>query len=135
MLLASSLITAPQTVRYIISSLSLPLGRVSARLVLPLFISKAAAFFLFLFSVLDRFFFTRILLDDKMALPHKLHMVRSVRMCFCFSKNALSILAFSSNGDGQKFVWQQTELCVFRAQLRLRTFYFMEEIIPCQKRD
>ena len=41
-------------------------------------------------------------------------------MRFYFGKNALSILAFSM--FVRKFVSQQAELCVFRAQLRLRTF-------------
>ena len=52
-------------------------------------------------------------------------------MRFYFGKNALSILAFS--GMCRQFVWQQTELCVFHAQLRLRIFYYVEGKMPNEK--
>jgi len=45
---------------------------------------------------------------------------------FYFGKNTFSLLAFSCSLS--EVVSQQSELCVFRAQLRLRTFYFLGDV-------
>lgn len=59
-----------------------------------------------------------------MRVPHKLNNVHMSRECvFYLGKNAFSSLAFS--GMCKQFVWQQAELCVFRAWLRLRLRTFL----------
>ena len=57
-------------------------------------------------------------------MPHKLNSGKIVRNVFLpFGKNALLILAFLA--VFQKFVWQQTRLCIFHAWLRLRPRIFI----------
>ncbi len=62
----------------------------------------------------------------------KAHMVK----CICDTNRILCLCGMQPNQvkmhlhlcirKGKRFVSQQTELCVFRAQLRLRTFYCVE---------
>ena len=56
-------------------------------------------------------------------LLHKLHNVPTERMCFYPGKNALSLLAFSL-WEKSKFVWQQSELCIFRCAASAAHFLF-----------
>jgi len=57
----------------------------------------------------------------------------SVHKCviLSFGKNACSFFAYLCYGI--RFVSQQSEVCVFRSWLRLRTFYFYRNTMRCRE--
>ena len=62
-----------------------------------------------------------------MRMPHKLHIEKhGVNVFLPLGKNALSILAFSVNGEPEVCV-AANGVCVFRAQLQLRTFLLYQQ--------